>query len=90
MPARASGGAKQRLRETGGWAPIAGMLAIVLPLFARSHGWGGFHVNLSFAVQPILAMVAGLLILIRPKLLNFIVAAYLITIGIVGVLHLRW
>ncbi len=66
------------------------MLAHFLPLLARSHGWSGFHYNLSFAVQPIIALVAGLLILIRPKLLNFIVAAYLIIIGIVGVLHLRW
>lgn len=35
-------------------------------------------------LQPIVALVAGILILIMPRLLNFIVAAYLIFIGIMG------
>ena len=35
-------------------------------------------------LQPIVALVAGILILIIPRLLNFIVAAYLIFIGIMG------
>ena len=35
-------------------------------------------------IQPIVALLAGILILIMPRLLNFIVAAYLIFIGIVG------
>jgi hypothetical protein len=35
-------------------------------------------------LQPIVALVAGILILIVPRLLNFIVAAYLIFIGIMG------
>jgi Protein of unknown function (DUF3096) len=34
--------------------------------------------------QPIVALVAGILILIMPRLLNFIVAIYLIFIGLVG------
>ncbi len=33
------------------------------------------------------ALVAGILILVRPKLLNYIVAAYLILIGIIGLIH---
>ncbi len=36
-------------------------------------------------VSPIVAIVAGVLILIFPELLNLIVAIYLIAIGIVGV-----
>ena len=37
-------------------------------------------------VQPIVALVAGILILIMPRLLNYIVALYLIIIGILGLL----
>lgn len=35
-------------------------------------------------LQPIVALIAGVLILIMPRLLNFIVAIYLILIGIIG------
>ncbi len=35
-------------------------------------------------IQPVVALLAGILILIVPRLLNFIVAAYLIFIGLVG------
>ena len=37
-------------------------------------------------LQPAVALIAGILILIIPRLLNFIVAAYLIVIGISGLL----
>jgi hypothetical protein len=35
-------------------------------------------------LQPIVALVAGILILVMPRLLNYIVAIYLIFIGIIG------
>jgi Protein of unknown function (DUF3096) len=35
-------------------------------------------------VTPLVALIAGILILIMPRLLNFIVAIYLIFIGLVG------
>ena len=35
-------------------------------------------------VQPLVALIAGILILIIPRLLNYIVALYLILVGIVG------
>jgi hypothetical protein len=35
---------------------------------------------------PILAIVAGILILILPRILNYIVAVYLIVIGVIGLL----
>ncbi|WP_298851635.1 DUF3096 domain-containing protein [uncultured Aquimonas sp.] len=42
-------------------------------------------------LQPLLTLLAGILILIRPKLLAFIVAIYLIVIGVLGLLpHLRF
>jgi hypothetical protein len=40
------------------------------------------NVNLSLA--PLVALIAGILILIMPKLLNYIVAIYLILIGLLG------
>ena len=35
-------------------------------------------------LQPIVAIVAGVLILVIPRLLNFIVDAYLIFVGVMG------
>ena len=40
-------------------------------------------------LQPIVALVAGILILLVPRLLNYIVAAYLIIIGLFGLGILR-
>jgi hypothetical protein len=37
-------------------------------------------------IEPIVALIAGVLILIRPTLLNYIVAIYLILIGGLGLL----
>ena len=41
--------------------------------------------DIHLTVGPLLALIAGILILVMPKLLNFIVALYLILIGLVGV-----
>ena len=35
-------------------------------------------------LQPLVALIAGILILIMPRLLNFIVAIYLIVVGVTG------
>ena len=35
-------------------------------------------------VQPIIALLAGILILVMPRLLNYIVAIYLIAVGLLG------
>lgn len=37
-------------------------------------------------VQPLVALIAGILILVMPRLLNYIVAIYLIVIGLAGLL----
>jgi Protein of unknown function (DUF3096) len=42
------------------------------------------HLNLSLA--PLVALIAGILILVMPKLLNYIVALYLIFTGLLGLL----
>jgi hypothetical protein len=38
-------------------------------------------------LKPVVALIAGILILILPQLLNYIVAVYLIVIGLVGLLN---
>ena len=35
-------------------------------------------------LQPVVALIAGILILVMPRLLNYIVAIYLIVVGIIG------
>ena len=40
--------------------------------------------NLHLTIGPIVSLVAGILILVVPRLLNYIVAIYLIIIGLVG------
>lgn len=35
-------------------------------------------------IAPLLALIAGILILIVPRLLNYVVAIYLIIIGLIG------
>jgi hypothetical protein len=37
-----------------------------------------------YIVQPLIALLAGILILIMPRLLNYVVALYLIVIGVLG------
>jgi DUF3096 family protein len=40
--------------------------------------------NIHLTSGPIVALIAGLLILVIPRLLNYIVAIYLILIGLLG------
>jgi hypothetical protein len=40
--------------------------------------------NLHLSIGPLVSLIAGILILIVPRLLNFIVAIYLIIIGLLG------
>jgi Protein of unknown function (DUF3096) len=41
-------------------------------------------VNINLSLTPLISLIAGILILLMPRLLNYIVAIYLIVIGIVG------
>jgi hypothetical protein len=40
--------------------------------------------NITLAVGPLISLIAGIIILIAPKFLNYIVAIYLIIIGLLG------
>jgi hypothetical protein len=41
-------------------------------------------------IPAIVALIAGILILIMPRFLNFVVAIYLIFVGLVGMGLLKW
>jgi Protein of unknown function (DUF3096) len=41
-------------------------------------------------IQPIVALLAGILILIMPRFLNLVVAIYLICVGLIGLGVLKW
>jgi hypothetical protein len=50
--------------------------------------------NFHLSLAPLISLLAGILILVMPKLLNFIVAIYLILVGLIGIfglnsIHLR-
>jgi len=41
--------------------------------------------NVHLSLAPLISLLAGVLILLMPRLLNFIVAIYLIVIGLIGI-----
>jgi hypothetical protein len=50
--------------------------------------------NITLTLGPLISLIAGILILLVPRLLNYIVAIYLIVIGVIGLfgaggMHLR-
>lgn len=46
-----------------------------------------FHIAFS-NLGAILALIAGILILVKPKILNYVVAFYLILIGVIGIFNI--
>ena len=42
---------------------------------------------MNIAIEPLLALVVGILILLIPRFLNYFVAVYLIVVGVLGILH---
>jgi hypothetical protein len=50
---------------------------------------GSTSINLHLALPGIVALVAGIVILIYPKVLNYVVATYLIVIGLIQVFNLH-
>jgi hypothetical protein len=58
-------------------ATVPGADIAAQPSNIRSHA-------MSITLAPILALLAGILILVRPRLLAYIVAVYLIVIGLIG------
>jgi hypothetical protein len=62
---------------------IAALFVVAGVAFAQTRG-GAVTIRYP-AISPLIALLAGILILIRPRLLNYIVAIYLILIGLIGI-----
>jgi hypothetical protein len=45
----------------------------------------GVFMNVTLSLGPLVSLIAGILILVMPRLLNYIVALYLIIIGVIGI-----
>jgi hypothetical protein len=43
----------------------------------------------NLTLPAVLALIAGILILVRPRLLSYIVAIYLIIVGLIGLFNLQ-
>ncbi len=52
----------------------------------RPHPLKEDRMNIHLGLTPLISLLAGILILVMPRLLNYIVAAYLIIIGLTGLL----
>jgi len=50
---------------------------------------GKTAIDLHLALPGIVALVAGIVILVFPKILNYVVAAYLIVVGLIQVFNLH-
>lgn len=44
------------------------------------------NLNIHLQLVPLISLLAGVLILIRPRLLNYVVAFYLIAVGVIGLI----
>ncbi len=73
-----------KLKECFLYVALLGCLISLTTTPALAQNRGGV-VTMRFAsFSPIVALLAGILILILPRLLNYIVAIYLILIGLLG------
>ncbi len=45
--------------------------------------------TVTLEIIPVLSVIAGILILVRPRILNYVVAIYLIVIGLVQIFNLH-
>jgi hypothetical protein len=56
---------------------------------SRAIFQGPFTMSLSLSIGPLVSLIAGILILVMPRLLSTIVALYLIIMGILGLLGMH-
>ncbi len=64
---------------------VGGIVSFVVEI--RKKG-GLLNMQISVSPQPVVALIAGIVILIAPRLLNYIVAIYLIVFGILGLVRM--
>src|SRR5689334_699138 len=79
-----TGGAKVKLTERVIYGMLFGCLICLATTPALAQNRGGAVTLRYTSFSPIVALLAGILILILPRLLNYIVAIYLIAIGLLG------
>jgi hypothetical protein len=74
--------------NVGHWLACGSWLTSGLKMrCASSHvGNQGRFLNIHLGLTPVIALLAGVLILVMPKLLNYIIAFYLIAVGLIGIL----
>ena len=61
-----------------------------LPVPARRrHRFPRLPLNIHLSLTPLISLIAGILVLLMPKLLNYIVGFYLIAIGLIGILGIH-
>jgi hypothetical protein len=65
--------------------PVTRSAAALWPLPQVRHP-PGIDMNITLSLAPLVSLIAGILILVKPRLLNYIVAGYLILLGIIGLL----
>ena len=64
--------------------PNLSALSALSPSTPHFAAKGRLMIGSTIVIQPLIALIAGILILIMPRILNFVGAAYLIIIGIAG------
>jgi hypothetical protein len=62
---------------------IASLHARHMPPLSRKGSAMNIHISHTI-LAPVVSLIAGVLILVMPRLLNYIVALYLIIIGLIG------
>jgi hypothetical protein len=62
------------------------VIGAVITQSALAQTRGGAVTVRFTSFSPIIALIAGILILLVPRLLNYIVAVYLILVGLIGLL----
>lgn len=66
-----------------------GMISCLAAVPASAQTRHGSYILSVSVFAPLVALIAGILILIFPRVLNYIVAIYLILVGIIGLFGLR-
>lgn len=76
--------------DEGRYSEASGINAIITPNHATKPRRHPMNLSLGhIALEPVLAILAGILILVAPRFLNYFVAVYLIVIGIMGLMSTR-
>ena len=85
-PARARGAALSSRGAVFGMSGDGYHAGLATPRASHPIEDKGPPLNIHLSLTPLISLIAGILVLLMPKLLNYIVAFYLIAIGVIGIL----